>query len=32
LRGGIDHVLYLDITKEESLKRALGRREDPNTG
>ena len=32
IRGGLDAAVILDITKEESLRRALGRRVDPNTG
>jgi len=32
ISGGIDCAIILDITKEEALRRALGRRIDPETG
>ena len=31
IRGGVDYAIYLDIEKEESLRRSLGRRVDRNT-
>ncbi len=31
IKGGVDYVFYIDIKKEESLRRALGRRYEPFT-
>lgn len=32
ISNGVDHVFYIDISKKESLRRALGRRLDPGMG
>ncbi len=31
LHGGVDHAIYLSVSRQESLRRALGRRYDPNS-